>query len=110
MTTYASPTPKTLKGPKRNLETAVRSQLPCGHEANFATSIFKLKRKTTILTGKLGQGYDWRFLRNEYEILMTFGQEPRNAQILFMITAPGSHKEDSAPGAKSAEKEMQEAW
>ena len=44
---------QTLKGPVRNLETAMRIQLPCGYEANIAKSIFKLKRETRILTWKL---------------------------------------------------------
>ena len=48
---------QTLKGPVRNLETAMRIQLPCGYEANIAKSIFKLKRETRILTWKLDQGY-----------------------------------------------------
>ena len=48
---------QTLKGPVRNLETAMRIQLPCGYEVNIAKSIFKLKREIRILTWKLDQGY-----------------------------------------------------
>lgn len=40
---------------------------------------------------------------------MIFDQESIHVQILFMITAPGSHKEDSASGSVSADRRMQQA-
>lgn len=40
---------------------------------------------------------------------MIFDQENIHVQILFMIIAPGSHREDSASGSVSADRRMHQA-